>query len=68
MKRREVYATTGTRICVRAFAGWDFSADEVQRPDFAREGYRRGELWWNLSWLAIIPVTSLLRRRARRVA
>jgi len=42
MKRREVYATTGTRICVRVFAGWDFTADEVQRPDFAREGYRRG--------------------------
>ena len=42
MKRREVYATTGTRIRVRVFAGWDFTADEVQRPDFAREGYRRG--------------------------
>jgi uncharacterized membrane protein len=26
-----------------------------------------GELAWNLSWLAIIPVTSLLRRRAQKV-
>ncbi len=32
MKRREVFATTGTRIRVRVFAGWDFEADEVSRP------------------------------------
>ena len=42
MARKEVYATTGTRLLVRVFAGWDFEADEVQRPDFAREGYARG--------------------------
>jgi hypothetical protein len=42
MKRKEVYATTGTRIRVRMFAGWDFKADEVSRPDFAVQGYRRG--------------------------
>ncbi len=42
MKRKEVYATTGTRILVRVFAGWDFEADEVERPDFADQGYRRG--------------------------
>ena len=42
MKRREVYATTGTRIRVRLFAGWDFKADDVSRPDFADEGYGRG--------------------------
>jgi len=42
MARKEVYATTGTRIKVRVFAGWDFEADEVQRPDFARTGYARG--------------------------
>ena len=24
MKRKEVYATTGTRIRVRVFGGWDF--------------------------------------------
>ncbi|MBD1548730.1 DUF3604 domain-containing protein [Roseibium aggregatum] len=41
-KRKEVYATTGSRITVRVFAGWDFEADEVQRPDFARTGYDRG--------------------------
>ncbi|TDI99861.1 MAG: DUF3604 domain-containing protein [Deltaproteobacteria bacterium] len=42
MKRKEVYATTGTRIRVRVFAGWDFQADEVSRPDFIAQGYRRG--------------------------
>ena len=42
MKRREVYATTGSRILVRVFAGWDFTAAEVERQDFAREGYARG--------------------------
>ena len=42
MKRKEVYATTGTRMTVRLFAGWDFARDEVQRPDFAAQGYARG--------------------------
>jgi hypothetical protein len=42
MKRKEVYCTTGTRIRVRVFAGWDFRADEVSRPDFIAQGYRRG--------------------------
>ena len=42
MSRKEVYATTGTRLKVRVFGGWDFKADEVQRPDFAKQGYARG--------------------------
>jgi hypothetical protein len=42
LNRKEVYATTGTRMIVRIFAGWDFEADEVQRPDFASTGYERG--------------------------
>jgi len=40
--RREVYATTGTRLKVRVFAGWDFKESEVQRSDFAKQGYARG--------------------------
>jgi hypothetical protein len=42
LNRKEVYATTGTRMMVRVFAGWDFEAAEVQRPDFAKTGYLRG--------------------------
>ena len=42
LARKEVYATTGTRITVRLFAGWDFEAADVQRPDFAKIGYLRG--------------------------
>lgn len=42
MARKETYATSGTRIRVRVFGGWDFEADEVVRPDFARTGYARG--------------------------
>jgi hypothetical protein len=42
MERKEVFATTGTRLLVRVFAGWDFEEGEVQRPDFARTGYSRG--------------------------
>lgn len=42
MERREVYGTTGTRMVVRLFAGWDFTREDVDRPDFALDGYRRG--------------------------
>ena len=42
MKRKEVYATTGTRMMVRVFSGWDFESEEVTRPDFIAQGYRRG--------------------------
>jgi hypothetical protein len=40
--RREVFATTGTRLKVRVFAGWNFAKNEVNRPDFAEQGYARG--------------------------
>ncbi len=42
MARRETYATTGNRLKVRVFGGWDFNEDDVHRDDFAAQGYRRG--------------------------
>jgi hypothetical protein len=42
LRRREVYATTGTRIMVRVFAGWDYDQRDVVRPDFAAHGYAGG--------------------------
>lgn len=42
LARKEVYATTGNRITVRLFAGWDFRAADVKRADYAEIGYSRG--------------------------
>jgi uncharacterized protein DUF3604 len=42
LARKEVYATTGTRLIVRLFAGYDFVADDLQRHDFAKYGYQKG--------------------------
>jgi len=42
MERRETYASTGPRMTVRVFAGWDFTADDLQRADFAKHGYATG--------------------------
>lgn len=41
-KRREVYATTGPRMRVRFFAGWDFSELNDQQSNLAEIGYRDG--------------------------
>ena len=41
MMRKEVYATTGTRMTVRVFGGWDFKADDL-KGDWVKAGYARG--------------------------
>lgn len=42
LQRKEVYATTGPRITLRVFAGWDFSDADLRAPDMAQRGYARG--------------------------
>jgi len=42
LKRKEVYATTGSRMAVRVFAGWDYDKDAVNSPNFVKLGYEGG--------------------------
>jgi hypothetical protein len=42
MKRREVYGTTGPRMRVRMFGGWDFDDVDALRRDLALVGYTKG--------------------------
>lgn len=41
-RRREVYATTGPRIQLRFFGGWDFQTRDVQAQNLAALGYEKG--------------------------
>lgn len=41
-KRKEVYATTGPRIRLRVFGGWDFKARDARARDLAGTGYAKG--------------------------
>ncbi|MEM9371862.1 MAG: DUF3604 domain-containing protein, partial [Pseudomonadota bacterium] len=42
MQAKEVYATTGTRITVRFFGGWEYADDDLFRPDAVEIGYSKG--------------------------
>ena len=42
LARKETYATTGTRIKVRIFAGWEYQNSDLDRSDFAEYGYKHG--------------------------
>ncbi|GAB5449815.1 MAG: DUF3604 domain-containing protein [Halioglobus sp.] len=42
LERRETYATTGPRIRVRLFGGYDFDAEDLNGRNLARTGYRKG--------------------------
>jgi len=42
MARKEVFATTGTRMRVRVFGGFDFTEADLTRADFAQHGYTTG--------------------------
>jgi hypothetical protein len=41
-ERREVFATSGPRIRVRFFGGWDFTRADLESGELARRGYARG--------------------------
>ncbi|MBK9011823.1 DUF3604 domain-containing protein [Novosphingobium sp.] len=41
LMRKEVYATTGPRMTVRVFGGWDFTAGDLT-GDWVKAGYARG--------------------------
>ena len=42
MRRKETYASTGPRMAVRFFGGWDFADSDALRPDLAGIGYAKG--------------------------
>ena len=42
MRRKETYATTGPRISVRFFGGWEFTSDDLRSRTPAFLGYQKG--------------------------
>lgn len=42
LKRKEVYASTGPRITLRFFGGWDLNIQDLNASNFADRGYKKG--------------------------
>ncbi len=42
MQRKETYATTGSRMGVRFFGGWDFTKEDINSRQPAFRGYEKG--------------------------
>jgi hypothetical protein len=42
MERKETYATTGSRMAVRFFGGWDFTDQDLESRPPALAGYKKG--------------------------
>jgi hypothetical protein len=53
MNRRETYGTTGSRMTIRLFGGWEFTLADIYNPDLAGVGYAKG-----------VPMGTELRQRS----
>jgi hypothetical protein len=42
LRRKEVFATSGPRLRLRFFGGWDFAGRQLNRPDWIKTAYDRG--------------------------
>jgi len=42
LKRKECFATSGPRIKIRLFAGWNYNADLVKQTDWVKQAYAGG--------------------------
>jgi Protein of unknown function (DUF3604) len=42
MQRKETFATSGVRIKVRLFAGWEYSGDVLKQKDWVKTAYANG--------------------------
>ncbi|MFC4311907.1 DUF3604 domain-containing protein [Steroidobacter flavus] len=42
LKRKETFATSGTRVRVRMFGGWDFERELMKRKDWVAQAYAHG--------------------------
>ena len=42
LRKKEAYATSGTRPTLRFFGGWDFTDDICQSPNLTQQGYAHG--------------------------
>lgn len=42
MRRKETFATSGTRLKVRLFGGWDYRSDLVRQRDWVSTAYKTG--------------------------
>ena len=66
MQRRETYATTGSRMIVRFFGGWDFEAKDAHDRMPAKIGYAKGvPMGADLQGAPAGKAPTLPRRRAQ---